>query len=191
MTAILAALFLNERSLRPTKILSYVMGIAGLLVMFNSALEFSPQAIQGMLAILIATLLYAVSSVWVKQIDAKLPALTQISGGMLLALPAYLVTWYFLDDHHIPETMSQQTRLAILYLGVIATPIGFALYYYVLIYLSATKVALITLITPVFSLFLGYTVNHEPLTLKIAAGAGLIIMALAIHSLADRRASSA
>jgi drug/metabolite transporter (DMT)-like permease len=186
MTAILAALFLKERSLTAAKILSYLMGMAGLLVMCDSALEFSHNAIQGVIAILIATFLYAISSVWVKQINAKLPALTQLSGGMLLSLPAYLVTWYFLDDGVLPADLSRQTQLAILYLGVIATPIGFTLYYYVLSYLSATSVALITLITPVFSLVLGYLVNQEPLTMKIAGGAGLILFALAIHSLPSR-----
>lgn len=191
MTAILAAIFLKERSLSPAKLLSYVMGVGGLLVMFHSALDIDQQAIQGLIAMLIATFLYAVSSVWVKQINARLPALTQISGGMLLALPAYLLTWYWLDHGQLPATLSRQTQLSILYLGVIATPIGFALYYYVLLYLSATTVALITLITPVFSLVLGYSVNQEPLTLKIAAGAGLILFALAIHSLPERRSRQA
>nr|WP_305891646.1 DMT family transporter [Methylomonas sp. WSC-6] len=187
MTAFLAAAFLKERSLGLGKLISYVMGIIGLLVMFNSALEINELAIQGMLAMLMATFLYSVSSVWVKQIRAELPALTQISGGMLFALPAYLVTWYWLDAAALPVAVSQQTQLAILYLGMIATPIGFALFYYLLIYLPATSVAMITLITPVFSLLLGYFVNQEPLTLKIAFGSGLIVLALAIHASTDRR----
>nr|WP_305888637.1 DMT family transporter [Methylomonas sp. SURF-2] len=191
MTAFLAAAFLKERSLGLAKLISYLMGVAGLLVMFNSALEIDELAIQGMLAMLMATFLYAVSSVWVKQIRAELPALTQIGGGMLIALPAYLITWYWLDGAALPEAMSPQTQLAILYLGMIATPIGFSLFYYLLIYLPATSVAMITLITPVFSLVLGYFVNQEPLTLKIAVGSGLIVLALAIHAFTDRRQSQA
>jgi drug/metabolite transporter (DMT)-like permease len=187
MTAFLAAAFLNERSLSLGKLFSYTLGVAGLVIMFDSALEMNQQAMQGMIAMLIATFLYAVSSVWVKQINAHLPALTQISGGMLFALPAYLLTWYWLDHASLPQSLSQQTQLSILYLGVIATPIGFALYYYVLSYLPATTVALITLITPVFSLFLGYSVNQEPLTIKIASGTGLILLALAMHTLLNRR----
>lgn len=187
MTAFLAAAFLKERSLSLGKLFSYTLGIGGLVVMFDSALEINLHAMEGMIAMLIATFLYAVSSVWVKQINAQLPALTQISGGMFFALPAYLVTWYWLDHGALPEAISQQTQLAILYLGLIATPIGFTLYYYVLAYLPATSVAMITLITPVFSLVLGYGVNQEPLTLKIAIGTGLIVLALALHALLDRR----
>lgn len=187
MTALLAAVFLKERSLSWGKLFSYALGVTGLLVMFHSALEINREALQGMLAILLAALIQAGSAVWIKGVRAQLPALTQISGGMLIALPPYLATWYWLDNGILPENMSLQTQLSILYLGMVATPIGFALYYYVLIHLAATTVALITLITPLFSLALGWSVNHEPVTIKIAAGAGLILSALALHTLSDRR----
>ncbi len=187
MTALLAAVFLKDRSLSWGKLFSYTLGIAGLLVMFHSALEINREALQGMLAILLAAFIQAGSAVWIKGVRAQLPALTQISGGMLIALPVYLLTWYWLDGGILPASMSLQTQLSILYLGMVATPIGFALYYYVLIHLAATTVALITLITPLFSLVLGWSVNHEPVTIKTAAGAGLILSALALHTLSGRR----
>ncbi len=189
MTAFLAAAFLKERSLSFGKLFSYGLGVGGLLLMFDSALEINRQAMQGIVAILIAAFMQSASAVWVKQIKAQLPALTQISGGMLIALPAYLITWYWLDHGLFPEKLSLQAQLSILYLGVVATPIGFALYYYVLTHMTATSVALITLITPVFSLVLGWSVNHEPVTLQVAGGAGLILSALALHTLSDRRRS--
>ncbi|MDD2760846.1 MAG: EamA family transporter, partial [Methylomonas sp.] len=52
---------------------------------------------------------------------------------------------------------------------------------------SATTVALITLITPVFSLALGWSVNQEPVTLQVASGAGLILSAVALHTWMDKR----
>jgi len=187
MTAFLAAAFLKERSLSLGKLFSYTLGVAGLILMFHSAFDVNRQAVHGIIAILIAAFLQAASSVWVKRIHAQLPALTQISGGMLIALPAYLLTWYALDHGVLPKTMSLQTQLSILYLGMVATPIGFSLYYYVLIHMTATSVALITLFTPVFSLILGHSINQEPITIKIACGTALILSALALHTLTDRR----
>ncbi|MGY6274944.1 DMT family transporter [Methylomonas sp. MgM2] len=187
MTAFLAATFLKEHSLGWGKLASYTLGLAGLILMFQSALDIKQQAIQGMIAILIAAFLQAASSVWVKRIHAQLPALTQISGGMLIALPAYLLTWCWLDHGMLPPKIPLQAQLSILYLGMVATPIGFAFYYYVLIHMAATKVALITLVTPVFSLVLGWSINHEPVSLKIAGGASLILLALGLHTLVDHR----
>lgn len=187
MTAFIAAAYLNEQSLGLGKIVSYLVGFSGLLVMFSSAIDMNPAAVQGMLALLGATLLHALSAVWVKHIQAGLPAMAQITGGLLVSLPLYFLTWYYLDGGAIPPLPPEITQWSILYLGVIATPIGFALYYFVLANMAATNVAMINLMTPVLSLLLGYFVNGEPLTLKVAIGTALIMMALALHGWIEHR----
>jgi len=75
---------------------------------------------------------------------------------------------------------------SIIYLGAIATTIGFSLYYYILLHLSATSVAMLTLVSPVLALYLGHKLNHEPLSLKIATGTALILSALLLHEFFDR-----
>ena len=187
MTAFIAAAYLNEQSLGLGKILSYLLGVAGLGVMFSSAIDMNLSAVQGMLALLAATALHALSAVWVKRIQAGLPAMAQTTGGLLLSLPLYLLTWFALDSGQCPEWPPEITQWSILYLGVIATPIGFALYYYVLAKMEATQVAMINLLTPVLSLLIGYFINSEPLSLKVAIGAGLILLALALHGWTDHR----
>jgi len=185
MTALLVALWLAERSLTKGKVLSYILGIVGLAVMFGSALQLGREAVMGICGVLVATFLQSFSAVWVKRIDAKLPALTQVTGGLLLSLPLYLLTWISFDGHW-PTDLPITSWVSIVYLGVIATTIGFALYYYLLIYLSATRVALITLISPVMALALGHFVNHEPLTVKVLIGSALILLALVSHEFFDR-----
>ena len=187
MTALLAAAILNERSLGWQKICSYILGVSGLLVMFMSAMDLNNQALIGVAGILVSTFIHAISAIWVKHINAKLPALQQITGGLFFSLPLYFLSWYALDDAQFPTDISDRSLFAILYLGVIATTLGLALYYYVLTHLPATKVALINLMTPVLSLLLGSKVNHEPLTIKAIAGTGLIMIALLIYQLADRQ----
>jgi drug/metabolite transporter (DMT)-like permease len=185
MTALLAALWLSERSLTIGKVLSYILGVAGLAIMFGSAVQLGREAVVGIVGVLVSTLLQSVSAVWVKRIDAKLPALTQVTGGLLVALPLYLMTWLVIDGHW-PTIMPITSWGAIVYLGVIATTIGFILYYYLLIHLVATQVALITLVSPVMALALGHFINHEPLTIKVLAGTALILLALMSHQFFDR-----
>lgn len=187
MTAFMAAAFLQERSLSVGKVFSYLIGVAGLAVMFSSAIELNLQAVEGVIALLIATFLHAASAVWVKRIRAEVPALMQITGALLVSMPLYLATWYWLDHGLLPAVPPPQTLWAILYLGLIATPIGFALYYYVLARMPATNVAMINLVTPVLSLMLGYFANQEMMTVKIVTGTGLILLALALHSWIDHR----
>ncbi|MBT3813510.1 MAG: DMT family transporter [Gammaproteobacteria bacterium] len=185
ITAVLSAIWLGENSLSWNKLLAYILGIAGLSIMFHSALHISYTTAMGVLGVLLATFLQSFSAVWVKRIHAKLPAITQVTGGMLFALPFYLASWWFMDGQ-LPDTLPTNSAFSILYLGLIATPIGFALYYYILTHLPATSVALITLISPVLALMLGHYLNQEALTLEIAMGAGLILCALVLQSFVNR-----
>lgn len=185
MTAILAAIWLRGNSLTLGNLLAYVLGLGGLWIMFGSALQMGYDAVLGIVGVLVSTFLQAVSSVWIKRIDGKIPALSQVTGGLLLSLPLYLITWALFDGHW-PTEISPVSWASIIYLGMIATTAGFVLYYYLLLYQSATKVALITLVSPVMALLLGHAVNHEPLTMKVLTGTLLILGALLMHEFFDR-----
>lgn len=180
LTALMAALWLQERNVGLAHWFSYAMGLAGLFVMFGTALQIGKEAVQGIGGILAASFLQAASSVWVKRVDAKLPAVTQVTGGLLLAVPLYLLTWS-IGDGVWPDRLPLPSLISIVYLGAFATTIGFALYYYVLTHVAATQVALITLVTPVLSLLIGNVVNREPLGAELFLGTGLIVGALLLH----------
>ena len=157
--------------------------------MFGSALQLGHDAVLGIIGVLVSTLLQAISSVWIKRIDANIPAISQVCGGLLLSLPLYLITWAIFDGHW-PTTISPVNLASIIYLGMVATTVGFVLYYYLLLYQNATKVALVTLVSPVMALLLGHAVNHEPLTMKVATGTLLILGALLMHEFFDRLIAS-
>ncbi|MDD4915134.1 MAG: DMT family transporter [Methylococcales bacterium] len=187
MTAFMAAAILKEQSLGRNKIFAYLLGVAGLMVMCLSAWDLNRLALLGVAGILAATIVHSFAAVLVKRIDAGLPAVQQITGGLLFSLPLYYLSWYAIDHGQLPPAITDKTLYAIVYLGVIATTLGLIFYYYILRHLPATKVAMINLMTPVLSLFLGYAVNNEALTLKVAIGAGLIMAALLMYQLADQR----
>ncbi len=180
LTALLAAIWLQERSLRLGRLLSYGLGLAGLAVIFGSALDYSQTALHGVVGVLASSFLQAASSVWVKRTHAGLPALVQVGGGLLASVPAYWLSWVLFDGCW-PQSLPITSLASIAYLGAIATPLGFSLYFYLLKNLAATQVSLITLITPVTALLLGAYANHEPISPRFLLGAALILFAVAIH----------
>ncbi len=186
MTALLAAWLLAEKSLTPGKIASYLLGISGLLLMFFSAMELNTHAIQGICGVLLASLLHSISAVWVKKIQAGINSLMQVAGGLLFSLPLYFISWYWQEDAWWPVDMPVVSLLSIVYLGVIATSFGFVLYYYILSHQPATRVALITIISPVMALWLGHFANGEIITIKVIAGTTLILSALILHQCVER-----
>lgn len=181
LTALMAAVWLGERSLGWAKLLSYAMGLAGLAAMFGTALAFSREAALGIAGVLLSSFLQSASAVWVKRIGAQLSAWYQVAGGLLIALPAYLAVWLLFDGQW-PQVLPLASLASIIYLGAIATTLGFAGYYYVLAQLPATRVALITLITPVLSLMVGHAANQEPITPRVVLGTLLILAALLVHT---------
>jgi drug/metabolite transporter (DMT)-like permease len=58
---------------------------------------------------------------------------------------------------------------------------GFSMYYYVLTRVSVTRVAMITMISPVMALLLGHFLNNEQLSLRVISGTALILGALLLY----------
>lgn len=180
VTGLLAALWLNERSLTVNKLLGIALGIAGLVIIFGSGIEFGHDAVKGILGVLLSVVLHSVSAVWVKAIGEKLPAMDVMHGGLLIAAPLYVITWFSYDGV-IPEHVSSRALLAILYLSVFGSVLGFFLYYYMLKHIDASRVALATLITPVTALLLGQMLNNESHDPLVWAGTALILVGMSFY----------
>jgi drug/metabolite transporter (DMT)-like permease len=82
--------------------------------------------------------------------------------------------------------IEQRALISIVYLGVVGSVLGFALYFYVLRYVETTKVALITLITPVMALLAGQWLNAEQVASKVWVGTALIMLGLVGFELGGR-----
>ena len=193
ITGILAGLWLKERGFTRFKLTGMLTGLLGLAVIYRSGLQLGPSSAYGILAVLLSVTLQVTSAVMIKRIGATVPALALTTGGLMLALPLYLLTWWMFDGT-LPHTLPARAAWSILYLGAFGSVMGFVLYYYVLTKLEAGRIALITLITPVTALILGHSIDHERIDPKILVGALLILSGLALHqweNLVRRRAVAA
>ena len=180
LTAPLAAYLLGEKSLSPRRLLSYLFGVAGLGLMFHSALHFSQSASLGIGAILGASFFQALSAVCVKATRRNLGGLAQVTGSLCIAVPLYGLS-FILFDGNWPQNIPDRALYSMLFLGLIATTGGFALYFYILRNLQAGRVSLITLLTPMLSLYAGDLINHEPITPSVYGGTALIVSALVLY----------
>ncbi len=179
VTAIMARLWLDTEQLTRSRLIGMMMGVSGLIVIFATSFSLNEQAALGVIGMLVSVTLHCASAVWIKRIDAGVPAIVMTSGGLLFAAPLFLITWVSSGASLPDQALSTRTLGAIAYLALLGSVLGFALYYYVLSKVEATRVALLTLVTPVCALGLGNVLNNEPLTLEIVAGSLLILSGLA------------
>lgn len=137
--------------------------------------------------LLLGVMLFSVSSVLVKRESDKIGGadihpFAVALGAIVMSIPAYTLAWLVMDKGqlHIDE-WGLRSVLAIIYLAIFGSLIGFFSYFYVLRHLAATTVALITLITPVFAVAMGHAFNEEALEPSLIYGGLLVMTGLAIY----------
>ncbi|MDF1820506.1 MAG: DMT family transporter [Alcanivoracaceae bacterium] len=163
-----------------------LLGVAGLAVVFSDAMTVADGMLAGLLLLLAAVTGFSISGVMVKQVAVGMHPLAQTMGALTLSLPCYALLSVCLGEQVVlGDNLSG--LVAIGYLAVFGSLIGFVSYFVILSRLSAATVALVTLVTPVLALALGALFNGERLPLMALLGAGIILVALALYLLGDRR----
>jgi len=185
LTGIMASRWLQGQPLTPARGLGAGLGLMGLLVVFGEGAQGGPALVYGIAALCVAVIIHSASAVWIKAIGVSLPGLVITAGGLLVAAPLFLLTW-FVSGQTWPQTIGIQAGASIIYLALIGSVLGFALYYYLLDRVDVVRVALITLITPVCALLLGALFNGEVITPQVWVGSGLILLGLACFEFGER-----
>lgn len=176
ITGISAVYILNENHFTANKLAGMGFGLMGLVLIFGGSNEFGEHAGFGILLMFLSTFAHALSAVIIKKINAPISGVESTYGGLMIAVPLFIITLLITGEKI--ETISYKTFASILYLGVIATAIGFSLYYFILQKLDPVRVSLISLITPVSGLYLGHVLNNESITITVILGTVLILIGL-------------
>ena len=177
---VMASYWLDEQALTPIRLLGLASALSGLVLIFGNGIHAGYMAMLGMLSVFVAVVLHSLSSVWVKRIAADLPVITVTTGGLVMALPLYLITWSLVDGH-LPASIPTKALASIVYLGLFGSVMGFILFYYVLKHVEASRVGLIPLVTPVSAMVVGLLLNGEAIPTVVWSGTGLILLGMSVY----------
>jgi len=190
-TAIMESFWVENGFLTRYRFAGMLLGLMGLAVVFASDLSFEEDAKYGVMAIVVAALAHSASAVWVKRVNANIPTLSMVTGSMLVATPLFLITWLYAHPN-LGETWSALAHApmlalaSIVYLAIFASLVGFSLFYFGLKHIAATRIALISLMTPILALLIGHYFNAEVLNLNILYGVVIITFGLVIFQFGDK-----
>jgi len=182
ITGIFAAIILKEKSLTPQKLTGIAIAFAGLLIIFYSKQTASNEYYLAIIAVLTAVTWHSFGTVVFKRYAYDLPILSVTTGGIWASVVLLFGFWCF-NNSPIPESISASGWGSILYLSIIATAVGFSIYFYILKKIEASKIALIPLMTPVIALLIGQYFNGEQPDSRIWTGALLIIGGLSFYQI--------
>ncbi len=181
VTGVFAALWLSERTLTPLRMAGLGMALAGLWLIFGQPWPGDSRATLGTAAVVAGMTMQALGLVWIKRLNVRVSSLAITTGSLGVATPLFVLAWLVSDGARLPPEITPRAGLAIVYLGVLGSVVGFTLYYYVIKHLDAGRVALVTLVTPVTALLLGQTLNAEFIPLRGWIGIALIGAGLLLY----------
>jgi len=181
VTGVFAAVWLSERTLTPIRIAGLGLALSGLWLIFGQPWPGDGRATLGTLAVVAGMVMQALGLVWIKRLNLRASALAITTGSLGVAAPCFVLAWGVADAAQLPPDITPRAGIAIVYLGILGSVVGFTLYYYVIKHLDAGRVALITLVTPVTALLLGQALNAEFIPASGWAGIALIGTGLLLY----------
>jgi len=187
ITGVFSAMVEPESKLTLTRIIGLVLGLCGLALVFSAGLTLKGASITGLSYAAVAVVISSATSVYSRQLvkNQPLSGLQITCGSLIVAFPlfglaAYLVAPGFTATFTMPAVYS------IIYLGLLGTGVGFTLYYYLLKRVSASKISLVALVTPIMALTLGALINNEPVIARVYYGAILVCISLVLYQFKPR-----
>lgn len=182
ITGVFAAIILKEKSLTPQKLFGIATAFTGLVIIFYSKHTADEGYLLAITAVLSAVTWHSFSTVVFKRYASDLPIMSVTAGSIWASVIMLSAVWWF-NNAPLPENNSMLGWGAILYLSIIATVLGFTIYFYILKRVEASKIALIPLMTPVIALLIGQYFNNEQPDSRIWWGALLIIGGLSFYQI--------
>ena len=190
MSTIPAFMALAEISLLRTQRLTIrlasalLIGIAGVAVLTSRALSLGGAPIDrvGAAGLLTASLSWSIASVLTRKLP--LPASKIVSsgaqmlvGGLMLTVVAVLMGEF--PDFH-PARISYGAWVALLYLIVVGSIIGFTAYVWLIHHESPTKVGTYAYVNPIVAVFLGYFLADEELGARTILGTFFVLISVVV-----------
>ena len=179
---LLEIIFLCTQKLTVRLGLALLMGLAGVAVLMGHSLSFGEVPINraGTLALLVAAFTWSIATILTRRLTlpASKPmsaAAQMLTGGVQLFILAG-VSGEFAGFH--PQAVSAKAWLALFYLIVAGSIVGFTAYVWLLHHESPTKVGTYAYVNPVVAVALGYFVGGEAVGPRTLVGALFVLVSV-------------
>lgn len=179
---VLSGLLLSDERITAAKFTGVVLGVAGVSIVMgvDTLMQLSLTSI-GQLLIILASLSYALASIWGK-LQVRNMGVEVTATGMLIASSV----WMFIlatAIEGVPFTaLSVKAGVSMATMAVVCTSLAYLLYFRILAAAGAGNLMLVTIIIPPFTLILNAFALGEMVTLQALLGFGVIAAGLLVIS---------
>jgi drug/metabolite transporter (DMT)-like permease len=193
--ALAEIIFLRTQQLTLRLSVALLIGIGGVAVLMSRSLNLggAPVDRAGAVALIFAAISWSISSTLTRKLP--LPAskvmssgAQMLAGGILLTLAAATLG-EFRNFH--PAAVSRAAWLALLYLIVAGSILGFTAYVWLIHHQSPTKVGTYAYVNPVVAVLLGYFFGGEALGVRTVLGTLFVLVSVVVITTTPAKKSAA
>ncbi len=177
-------LLLRTQRLTVRLLLALLIGIGGVAVLMSHSLNLggAPIDTAGALALIIASISWSLSSALTRKLPLPSSKVMSsgaqmLAGGVLLALTAAAVGDF---RSFRPETISRGAWIALAYLIVAGSIVGFTAYVWLIHRESPTKVGTYAYVNPLVAVLVGYFLGGERLGLRTILGTVFVLISVVV-----------
>ena len=177
---LIAPLVLRDDPMTLPKTIGLVVGFVGVLVLFSPDLALGiNQSLIGEIGMLLATLSYAIGSIYVRLKARGLAP--QLQAFLQLGMATVMV-WLFTGVAERPIVLPHLpiTWLALLWLGLLGSCVAYILFFSLMNTIGPTRTTMVTYIPPLVGVLLGAIFLGEQLNWQAILGGVLILSGIAV-----------
>jgi drug/metabolite transporter (DMT)-like permease len=190
-TLVIAHFFLSDERMTIPRALGLVLGFAGILLLFSRdlGLEGFRSGLIGQVAVLVAAISYAGSSVFARRAFRDVPLLVQAAVPLFTA---DVIIWVgaFTLESPLKLPSLPITWIALIWLGLLGSCIAYLLYIYLINNEGSTRSTLVTYMFPVIGVALGVLFLGERLDMRLIVGALMVVAGIGVVNWRGRTAHS-
>ncbi len=175
--SIVAFIWLKEK-LTPTRTIGLALGLGGVVVLVGwRSFVITPTSLLAVVAVLVATLMYAIAAPYIKKQLCGVPSLVIATGSLLFAPLFLLPAIPFTIPKAAPTPLS---LMALFGLALLSTSLAYILYFRLISNVGSTKALTVAYLIPIFAMLWGAIFLQEAITASMILGCSLILLGTAI-----------
>ncbi len=164
-------------------VVGVVIGFLGVAFIFRDGLSdlLDPNYKTGIIFLAIAIMGWAIGTIYTKKYTQQTSNIfLDLFYQFVFSAVVQLIFAFIFSEKIEPSTWSLESLLAVVYLGVFGSIIGYFCYNYSLKKVSATKVSILSYFNTIIAIFLGWLILDEVITYDLLIATALIILGVFI-----------
>lgn len=183
LIAAAAALFIIKQTLKLSAVVSLLMGFVAVFLIFLGEISHSTKALLGVCLCLISVCFYSIGGVILQKFSQRVDVVEQTFMSLSVVLLGVVIYGLLKQPVFSTEMINLKGVYSLIFLATFGSVVAFLLYYYLLKTVSVTTTSVMTMISPVLSLWIGFRFNGENIALLVILGTLLLILSLVVYFL--------